>query len=564
MNSDCQRNGNEVQSTASGDKQKEEKESRAGSTTTTTLPLSTSGTTEHRMMAVLPTAGVRHVAVAPAVENCEYPHDSPGRLSTAISTSVAANPGSETSASSDHVVSHIRTNSATRSEVGVRAEPSTSSTTQNIGTPSVAQQTSQHQSSSHIQESGSEMAVAAVPLPPGPVIRRSVNVPSENSNFRQQTAGEVPGPERSATQSSMQSMQRTSVANLPQSMVLQPAVPTTANPESKLVVIPTPKKESKSPSEHRPRKRKLQTKPGQTSGRWTHEEHQAFLEGLKIFGREWKKVAERIPTRTSAQIRSHAQKYFSKLAREETMTLDPESPQPGGFNSISPEIQQPLPPSTQQRVEQILNDPTGAQREVEDTLRALRERYRQLQIRLEQRQRARQARTGGPSNVVENDNEDSNTAQHQHHRRNRQDMERRKAFSASMEDSSSTTSGASYQHQHQADDDMSSVSSHLSASLATLSRAQEFRDDELLAVHVLGEAMPRSASSHDLACAGGRPEESKTDETNQSSSQETSASSGAAAVPPNKTPSPVDSKKRRRSDGGEDDSTNDEDEGMVM
>lgn len=47
-----------------------------------------------------------------------------------------------------------------------------------------------------------------------------------------------------------------------------------------------------------------------TSGRWTAAEHEAFLEGLKIYGREWKKVASCIPTRTSAQIRSHAQKYL--------------------------------------------------------------------------------------------------------------------------------------------------------------------------------------------------------------------------------------------------------------
>ena len=47
-----------------------------------------------------------------------------------------------------------------------------------------------------------------------------------------------------------------------------------------------------------------------TSGRWTSAEHEAFLEGLKIYGREWKKVANCIPTRTSAQIRSHAQKYL--------------------------------------------------------------------------------------------------------------------------------------------------------------------------------------------------------------------------------------------------------------
>ena len=49
------------------------------------------------------------------------------------------------------------------------------------------------------------------------------------------------------------------------------------------------------------------------TGRWTAEEHDEFLKCLDIYGREWKKVAERITTRTAAQIRSHAQKYFKKI-----------------------------------------------------------------------------------------------------------------------------------------------------------------------------------------------------------------------------------------------------------
>ena len=63
-------------------------------------------------------------------------------------------------------------------------------------------------------------------------------------------------------------------------------------------------------------------KAGQTSGRWTQDEHRAFLEGLKDYGREWKKVALRIPTRTSAQIRSHAQKYISKLQRDHILSKE--------------------------------------------------------------------------------------------------------------------------------------------------------------------------------------------------------------------------------------------------
>jgi len=40
------------------------------------------------------------------------------------------------------------------------------------------------------------------------------------------------------------------------------------------------------------------------------------MEGLKLFGKNWKKVEEHIGTRTGAQIRSHAQKYFNRLEKE--------------------------------------------------------------------------------------------------------------------------------------------------------------------------------------------------------------------------------------------------------
>jgi len=52
------------------------------------------------------------------------------------------------------------------------------------------------------------------------------------------------------------------------------------------------------------------SKTKKSAGRWTSEEHNHFLHGLKLYGREWKLVANCIPTRTSSQIRSHAQKYL--------------------------------------------------------------------------------------------------------------------------------------------------------------------------------------------------------------------------------------------------------------
>jgi SHAQKYF class myb-like DNA-binding protein len=45
-------------------------------------------------------------------------------------------------------------------------------------------------------------------------------------------------------------------------------------------------------------------------GKWTCEEHNRFLEALELYGNIWKKVEDYIGSRSRAQIRSHAQKYF--------------------------------------------------------------------------------------------------------------------------------------------------------------------------------------------------------------------------------------------------------------
>ncbi|XP_039128638.1 protein REVEILLE 1-like [Dioscorea cayenensis subsp. rotundata] len=50
--------------------------------------------------------------------------------------------------------------------------------------------------------------------------------------------------------------------------------------------------------------------------KWTDEEHNKFLEALKLYGRAWRRIEEHIGTKTAVQIRSHAQKFFTKLGRE--------------------------------------------------------------------------------------------------------------------------------------------------------------------------------------------------------------------------------------------------------
>ncbi|WOL18270.1 protein LHY [Canna indica] len=50
--------------------------------------------------------------------------------------------------------------------------------------------------------------------------------------------------------------------------------------------------------------------------RWTEEEHNLFVEALKLYGRAWQRIEEHIGTKTATQIRSHAQKFFTKLEKE--------------------------------------------------------------------------------------------------------------------------------------------------------------------------------------------------------------------------------------------------------
>ena len=74
-----------------------------------------------------------------------------------------------------------------------------------------------------------------------------------------------------------------------------------------------------------------------STGRWTREEHLTFVKGLEMYGKQWKKIADMVKTRTVVQIRTvkkkcasffpstsspllvatfqHAQKFFLKIAK---------------------------------------------------------------------------------------------------------------------------------------------------------------------------------------------------------------------------------------------------------
>ena len=53
------------------------------------------------------------------------------------------------------------------------------------------------------------------------------------------------------------------------------------------------------------------------NGRWTEAEHNRFIEGLKLYGKDWRLIEEHIGTRTCSQIRSHAQKYYLRFDKNQ-------------------------------------------------------------------------------------------------------------------------------------------------------------------------------------------------------------------------------------------------------
>ena len=320
-------------------------------------------------------------------------------------------------------------------------------------------------------------------------------------------------------------------------------------------------KTTKSPAKQQPKK-------SSSSGRWSREEHKAFLEGLKIYGREWKKVAHNIPTRTSAQIRSHAQKYFAKLARDEQQQANMWLSSNGGNIHDSPcaaiggggahgssfpsSIMSPdrigledstdkFPPSVLRRVEKIIKDPKGAEKEVEETLKRLRDRYNQLQQKVREKEAAKAAKSENSNTTQRNR---SSMAMHSDHGnsiqnrflhlkepvdtlRQQNPVHLDNEISRSSQNNEMTPVVAIQPQQQQQQQTIIEQQALENTTMTTTTTRHRLRNDllaskELIALHVLGGELFRSSSRENLNL-------SSTNSTDDAAATETEPSSNRSS-----------------------------------
>lgn len=52
-------------------------------------------------------------------------------------------------------------------------------------------------------------------------------------------------------------------------------------------------------------------------GQWKKMEHDRFMKALAKYGQDWHRVSKYIKTRSIAQVKSHAQKFFKAMSKKD-------------------------------------------------------------------------------------------------------------------------------------------------------------------------------------------------------------------------------------------------------
>ncbi len=94
------------------------------------------------------------------------------------------------------------------------------------------------------------------------------------------------------------------------------------------------------------------------TGRWTHEEHQKFVEAIFIYGNDWKVVQKHIGTRTSTQARSHAQKFLIRLKKKLQIKSENDKITLGSLDKLSNE-------NVQSCIKEFISNSNGIVRQVD-------------------------------------------------------------------------------------------------------------------------------------------------------------------------------------------------------